>query len=237
MGYCTRFDGVLKFNRELTGSELAILNEILEADFRDLSEEVQNAITEGLSEEDMPYYYFDLEITKDFTGLQWDGAEKTYGMVGCVNAVIQWMRKQCPTTKDFSLTGSLHAQGEEVGDVWDLVMQDGVAKRVEYVPPGEKIECPHCGEKFYYELESKSDKSENASSKTFCVTGTLSVSRSKIQEQIEDAGHKFVKTLSPKVDYLVVGEKSGSKFQKARNMDGVQVIDEHALNDILEAGD
>ena len=72
-------------------------------------------------------------------------------MVGCVNALTQWMRQKAPNCKDFELTGSMIARGEDIDDTWRLVMVNGVAKKVMIVPNGVKICCPHCESKFYYE--------------------------------------------------------------------------------------
>jgi len=222
MGYSTKFDGILKFNQELTGSQLAILNEILGQDIRELSEEVRNAIIVG---KDPSFYHINLELTKDFSGVKWNEMEKTSGMVDIVNSVIQWMRLQTKGCENFSFTGSLHAQGDDAEDRWDLAMVDGVAKRLETPPPGEKIECPCCGESFYYKLA-------NEDALTFCITGTLSVGRVEIRHKIEEAGHKFTNNLSSKVDYLVCGENPGSKKSKAESI-GVKIIDEVDLEGVM----
>lgn len=139
MGYTTEFDGVLKFKTELTTSELRALNSYLGEDVREHKD-----WTEGI--DDAEYMsYVDLKVTDDFTGIKWDGSEKTYGMVSLVNMICKEMKKIKP---DFELIGELQAQGEEASDRWILRMVDGVATEVKLIPTGELIECPHCGEEF-----------------------------------------------------------------------------------------
>src|SRR5258708_4315685 len=102
MGYSTEFRGELKFTRELTGSELARLKGMLGQDCRQHPE----WYAKGL-------YRVDLELLEDFSGLRWDGTEKTYDLDRLVNVVIREMRKAVP---DFGLTGKLVAQGEDMDD-------------------------------------------------------------------------------------------------------------------------
>jgi DNA ligase (NAD+) len=60
--------------------------------------------------------------------------------------------------------------------------------------------------------------------KTFLFTGTLPVKRDEAHAMVEANGGMPVKTISKKVDYLVAGEKAGSKVAKAQTL-GVEVID------------
>jgi hypothetical protein len=138
MGYSTDYSGELKFVVPLSSTELGALNLFMGADPRDHKE--WNASNE--------IGYIDLELTKDFSGIKWDGAEKNRGMVEAVNLIVEQMKKIKP---DFALTGAMQAQGEDIEDRWSLVIDGGIAKRVETPPPGEKIKCPHCEEYFYYE--------------------------------------------------------------------------------------
>lgn len=68
---------------------------------------------------------------------------------------------------------------------------------------------------------------------SICVTGTLEHPRDYYQKIIEDAGHKFAKSVSKKTDYLLAGDKAGSKLTKANEL-GVPVIEtEEELRDVL----
>ncbi|MCO5165351.1 MAG: NAD-dependent DNA ligase LigA [Planctomycetes bacterium] len=70
--------------------------------------------------------------------------------------------------------------------------------------------------------------------KTFVITGTLPRrSRDEAQAAIEAAGGKVTGSVSRKTDYLVAGEKAGSKLTKAQEL-GVPVLDEDALDALLQ---
>jgi len=77
---------------------------------------------------------------------------------------------------------------------------------------------------------------ENAAvaGKSFVLTGTLSEPRPRIQKQIEEAGGKVSGSLSKKTDYLVAGEKAGSKRDKAESL-GVEILDEVGLRALLDS--
>jgi len=73
--------------------------------------------------------------------------------------------------------------------------------------------------------------------KTVVVTGTLSdFSRGEAEAAIKAAGGRAASSVSPKTDFVVVGEKAGSKADKARQL-GVEVIDEAEFRRRLSAGD
>lgn len=139
MGYSTKFQGTLTFTKEASASQLAHLTTILGEDCRDHPE---------WGAKDL--YHIDLELTDDFSGLRWNGTEKTYEMEKLVNVVIGLMRKKWP---DFGLSGQFSAQGDEIEDRWVLVMKDGLAVKVKTPPVGKKITCPRCEEDFFYEGE------------------------------------------------------------------------------------
>ena len=64
--------------------------------------------------------------------------------------------------------------------------------------------------------------------KTLVLTGTLSAPRGEVRAMIVAAGGKVVGTVSKSTDFLVAGEKPGSKLEKARSLD-VAVLDEDEL--------
>lgn len=72
------------------------------------------------------------------------------------------------------------------------------------------------------------------SGKTLVVTGTLpGFSRSDAEEAIRAAGGHAGSSVSVKTDYLVAGDKAGSKLAKAEKL-GVPVIDEDGFRRLLE---
>ncbi|XLQ20389.1 MAG: NAD-dependent DNA ligase LigA [Candidatus Moraniibacteriota bacterium] len=74
---------------------------------------------------------------------------------------------------------------------------------------------------------------EDVVGKTFVLTGTLpTLSRDEAKEMIRTAGGKIVSTVSKKTDFVLAGEKAGSKLVKAEKL-GVKVIDENALTILI----
>jgi DNA ligase (NAD+) len=68
---------------------------------------------------------------------------------------------------------------------------------------------------------------------TFVLTGSLpTLTREAAKELIESAGGRVSATVSKKTSYLVAGEDSGSKLDRARAL-GVPVLDEPALRALL----
>lgn len=63
--------------------------------------------------------------------------------------------------------------------------------------------------------------------KTFLFTGTLqNFTRNEIKEEIEKLGGKNLSAVSKNLDYLIVGEKAGSKLKKAQELGTVKIITE-----------
>ncbi len=74
------------------------------------------------------------------------------------------------------------------------------------------------------------------SGKSVVVTGTLEgSSREEAEEAVRGAGGKVAGSVSKKTDYVVAGEKAGSKLAKAQEL-GVPVLDEAGFRALL-AGD
>ena len=68
--------------------------------------------------------------------------------------------------------------------------------------------------------------------KTILFTGTLSMKRDEAARMAEACGATVLGGVSKKLDYLVAGEKAGSKLTKAREL-GIPVLDEAAFLDML----
>lgn len=70
--------------------------------------------------------------------------------------------------------------------------------------------------------------------KTFVVTGTLpTLTRNEAKNLIESAGGKVTDSISRNTNYLVVGEKAGSKLKKAQSL-GITCISEAEMLQLLE---
>lgn len=139
MSYSTDFKGELKFKTELTATQLAKVKAFCGAECREHKDWLGS---EGLT-------WVDLELLGDFSGLRWDGSEKTYDLAEKINMITANMQQDCP---DFGFTGKMLAQGEDVDDRWELIIGvDGKAVRKDVVVTGTRIECPCCGDSFLYE--------------------------------------------------------------------------------------
>jgi DNA ligase (NAD+) len=67
---------------------------------------------------------------------------------------------------------------------------------------------------------------------TFVITGTLpTMSRDEAKDFIQLHGGKVTGSVSSKTDYLVAGEKAGSKLSKAKKL-GIEVLDESGLQSL-----
>ncbi len=87
--------------------------------------------------------------------------------------------------------------------------------------------------------EKNENESKNISSKytldgtIFVLTGTIeSLSRDKLKSLIEEAGGKVNTSLSSKTNYLVAGDKAGSKLQKAQQL-GIPILNKEAFYQLL----
>lgn len=83
--------------------------------------------------------------------------------------------------------------------------------------------------------EKKEVKKSTLNNKTFVLTGTLSsFSRDEAAAKIIVLGGKVTSTVSKNTDYVVAGEKAGSKLTKAEAL-GVKVINEDEFLKMLNA--
>ena len=74
---------------------------------------------------------------------------------------------------------------------------------------------------------------EAVTGKTFVLTGTLpDMDRSEAGELIKAAGGKVTGSVSKKTDYLVAGDKAGSKRTKAEGL-GITILDQAGLLALL----
>lgn len=70
--------------------------------------------------------------------------------------------------------------------------------------------------------------------KTFVLTGTLaSMTRDEAKDRIQALGGKVTGSVSKKTDYVIFGEKAGSKLSKAQQLE-VETLDETQFEALLE---
>lgn len=82
--------------------------------------------------------------------------------------------------------------------------------------------------------EKREIKKSYFTGKTFVLTGTLSgFSRDEAAARITALGGKVASAVSKNTDFVVAGEKAGSKLSKAESL-GIKVIDESAFLDMLK---
>ena len=80
--------------------------------------------------------------------------------------------------------------------------------------------------------EEVNTSNENINGKTFVITGTLSRPRDEIKEEIEGFGGNVTGSVTKKTDYVIAGEKAGSKLTKANEL-GISVLTEEEYNNML----
>lgn len=82
-----------------------------------------------------------------------------------------------------------------------------------------------------YEKPEEKVMGGNLMGKSFCFTGKISQPRKVYEQMVKDNGGE-VKSVSKNLDYLVVGEKAGSKLDKAQKL-GVTILDEAQFNSMV----
>ena len=71
--------------------------------------------------------------------------------------------------------------------------------------------------------------------KTFLFTGKLSLfTREQAEIMVEQHGGKNISAVSKNLNYLVVGEKAGSKLKKAEALESVVILDEQQFLDLVK---
>ena len=85
------------------------------------------------------------------------------------------------------------------------------------------------------QLDSGNQQGCEFTGKTLVITGTLpTLSRDEAKDKLLAVGAKVTGSVSAKTDYLLAGDKAGSKLTKAEKL-GVMVIDEATMLEILDS--
>ena len=89
------------------------------------------------------------------------------------------------------------------------------------------------GLRLEYKLELSSEIFKD---KTFLITGTLpGISRPEAEEIIRKHGGTILGSVSRNLSYLIVGEKPGSKLDKAKKLPEINIIDWQQILDLIGA--
>ena len=83
-------------------------------------------------------------------------------------------------------------------------------------------------------VDQKDEVKSKAGGETIVFTGTLTITRAKAGEMAQAAGFTVKNTITTGTKYLVVGEKSGSKLQKAEAL-GITILDEQQFYELIGA--
>ena len=78
------------------------------------------------------------------------------------------------------------------------------------------------------------ENSSLISGSQWVITGTLSKPRETFKSEIEKLGGKVMNSISKKTDYLLAGEKAGSKLSKASNLN-IKIIEEKEFITLIES--
>lgn len=82
------------------------------------------------------------------------------------------------------------------------------------------------------DIENSTNTTSVLSGKKVVLTGTLSLGRDEVKEILEALGADVVGSISSKTDYLIYGEKSGSKLEKAKKL-GVNTLNEEQFKELI----
>lgn len=121
---------------------------------------------------------------------------------------------------------------EENSIFQDLVTIDGLGKKMiiavlDYFRDERSLNMiRNLGEVINIIDHKVSESNLEYSGKTIIFTGTLiNMTRAEAKKKAEDLGFKVVGSVSAKTNYIVAGEKSGSKLKKAQEL-GLKILDE-----------
>lgn len=131
-----------------------------------------------------------------------------------------------------------NATAEELMQVEDIGEKIAVSLQ-EYFSHPENIMLIDRLKNYGLQLEKGETQTEVLSNvlegKTFLFTGKLSLfTREKAEEMVEKHGGKNISAVSKNLNYLVVGEKAGSKLKKATALGTVTILTEEEFLKLVE---
>ncbi|WP_143884370.1 NAD-dependent DNA ligase LigA [Chryseobacterium binzhouense] len=141
--------------------------------------------------------------------------------------------------KNFNTIDDLkNATAEELCQVEDIGMKIAVSI-VDFFNNPENILMLERLKSYGVQLEKGENTNEVLSDalegKTFLFTGKLSLfTRESAEEMVEKHGGKNISAVSKNLNYLVVGEKAGSKLKKAQDIGTIEILDEQQFLDLIK---
>ena len=84
----------------------------------------------------------------------------------------------------------------------------------------------------YFIEEQNREENLNVKNKSFVFTGSLLMPRSQAQNEVLKRGGFVKNSISSNVDYLVAGDRPGSKFDKAKRL-GISIINESEFLELI----
>ena len=84
-----------------------------------------------------------------------------------------------------------------------------------------------------YTLMDVDTTNDKINGKTFVITGTLSKPRDEFKEKLESLGANVTTSVTKKTDYVLAGEKAGSKLDKAKELN-IKIINEDEYLKMIE---
>ncbi|KXH79687.1 NAD-dependent DNA ligase LigA [Chryseobacterium kwangjuense] len=141
--------------------------------------------------------------------------------------------------KNFATIDELKAATvEELCQVEDIGAKIAVSI-VEFFQNSENILMIERLKSYGVQLEKGESTNEVLSNvldgKAFLFTGKLSLfTREQAEEMVEKHGGKNISAVSKNLNFLVVGEKAGSKLKKAQDIGTITILDEQEFLDLIE---
>jgi len=141
--------------------------------------------------------------------------------------------------KNFNTIEDLkNATAEELCQVEDIGMKIAISI-VDFFNNSENILMLERLKSYGVQLEKGENTNEVLSNvlegKTFLFTGKLSLfTRESAEEMVEKHNGKNISAVSKNLNYLVVGEKAGSKLKKAQDIGTITILDEQQFLDLIE---
>ena len=113
----------------------------------------------------------------------------------------------------------------QIDEIGEIMAQSIIEYFNEEKNNSEIINCMNMGIIF-----EKISTNSTLNEKSFVITGTLpNYSRNEIKEIIQNNGGKVNSSITKKTSYLIAGEKAGSKYQKAIDLE-IKILSEEEIH-------